>query len=46
MPEIFSIYNCGTSHNRQNLDETSWGPRIESSCILSDEWRICQSAAR
>lgn len=22
MPEIFSIYNCGTSHNRQNLDET------------------------
>src|SRR5215472_9782975 len=22
MPEVFSIYNCGTSHNRQNLDET------------------------
>jgi len=22
MPAVFSIYNCGTSHNRQNLDET------------------------
>jgi hypothetical protein len=22
MPDVFSIYNCGTSHNRQNLDET------------------------
>jgi len=22
MPEVFSVYNCGTSHNRQNLDET------------------------
>ena len=22
MPEVFSIYNCGTSYNRQNLDET------------------------
>jgi hypothetical protein len=22
MPEVFTIYNCGTSHNRQNLDET------------------------
>ena len=22
MPTVFSIYNCGTSHNRQNLDET------------------------
>jgi hypothetical protein len=22
VPEVFSIYNCGTSHNRQNLDET------------------------
>jgi len=22
MAEVFSIYNCGTSHNRQNLDET------------------------
>ena len=22
MPGVFSIYNCGTSHNRQNLDET------------------------
>ncbi|MGA7522786.1 MAG: hypothetical protein WBW84_09895 [Acidobacteriaceae bacterium] len=22
MPAVFTIYNCGTSHNRQNLDET------------------------
>lgn len=22
MPQVFTIYNCGTSHNRQNLDET------------------------
>jgi hypothetical protein len=22
MPEVFSVYNRGTSHNRQNLDET------------------------
>ena len=22
MPDVFTIYNCGTSHNRQNLDET------------------------
>ena len=22
MPEVFSVYNCGTSHNRQNLYET------------------------
>jgi hypothetical protein len=22
MPDVFSIYNCGTSHSRQNLDET------------------------
>src|SRR5579875_3288418 len=22
MPPVFTIYNCGTSHNRQNLDET------------------------
>jgi hypothetical protein len=22
MPDVFSIYNCGTSHNRQSLDET------------------------
>jgi hypothetical protein len=22
MPTVFTIYNCGTSHNRQNLDET------------------------
>ena len=22
MPDVFTIYNCGTAHNRQNLDET------------------------
>jgi len=22
MPTVFTVYNCGTSHNRQNLDET------------------------
>lgn len=22
MPDVFTVYNCGTSHNRQNLDET------------------------
>jgi hypothetical protein len=22
MPDVFSIYNCGTAFNRQNLDET------------------------
>jgi hypothetical protein len=40
LPEIFSIYNCGTSHNRQNLDETVADLARRSAGSENRDWMI------
>ncbi len=40
MPEVFSIYNCGTSHNRQNLDETVADLARRSAGAENRDWMI------
>jgi len=40
MPEVFSIYNCGTSHNRQNLDETVANLAQRTSGAENRDWMI------
>jgi hypothetical protein len=40
MPEVFSVYNCGTSHNRQNLDETVADLARRSAGAENRDWMI------
>ena len=40
MPEVFSIYNCRTSHNRQNLDETIADLARRSAGAENRDWII------
>jgi len=40
MPAVFSIYNCGTSHNRQNLDETVADLARRSAGAENRDWMI------
>ena len=40
MPAVFSIYNCGTSHNRQNLDETVADLARRSAGSENRDWMI------
>jgi hypothetical protein len=44
MPEVFSIYNCGTSHNRQNLDETVADIARRSAGAENRDWMINDGA--
>ena len=40
MPRVFTIYNCGTSHNRQNLDETVANLASRTSGAENRDWMI------
>lgn len=40
MPEVFTIYNCGTSHNRQNLDETIADTARRTAGSENRDWMI------
>ena len=40
MPEVFTIYNCGTSHNRQNLDETVADTARRTAGSENRDWMI------
>jgi len=40
MPAVFSIYNCGTSHNRQNLDETVADMARRTAGAENRDWMI------
>jgi hypothetical protein len=40
MPEVFSVYNCGTSHNRQNLDETVADLARRSAGAENRDWML------
>jgi hypothetical protein len=40
MPHVFTIYNCGTSHNRQNLDETVANLASRTEGAENRDWMI------
>jgi hypothetical protein len=40
MPEVFTIYNCGTSHNRQNLEETVADTARRTAGAENRDWMI------
>src|SRR3974390_391604 len=40
MPEVFSVYNCGTSHNRQNLEETVADAARRTAGAENRDWMI------
>src|ERR1043166_8070365 len=40
MPQVFTIYNCGTSHNRQNLDETVADLARRTAGVENRDWMI------
>jgi hypothetical protein len=40
MPQVFTIYNCGTSHNRQNLDETVADTARRTAGSENRDWMI------
>jgi hypothetical protein len=40
MPDVFTIYNCGTSHNRQNLDETIADLARRTAGVENRDWMI------